>query len=104
MVDPERYPGQHHNKYTGQVGLEHEVADVPAQFETERQTLVDARRQLLLKCPNFSECVVTLAQVCDCSTMRLNALANNLCKFRVRVSVLVHSLLCLLHFIRSFKV
>lgn len=70
MVNPERDPGQHHNKYTGQVSLEHEVADIPAQFETQRQPLVHARRQLLLECPNFSGYVVTLMQVWHCSAMR----------------------------------
>ena len=70
MVDPERDPGQHHNQYTRQVGLEHEVADIPAQFETQRQPLVDARRQLLLECPKFGGYVVTLVQVSHCSEMR----------------------------------
>lgn len=69
MINPKRNPGQHHNKYTGQVRLEHEVADIPAQFETERQPLVDARRQLLLECPNFSGYMVTSMQVSHCSAM-----------------------------------
>lgn len=49
MVDPERDPGQHHDEDAGQVGLEHEVADVPPQLEAQRQPLIHARRQFLLE-------------------------------------------------------
>lgn len=44
VVDPEWNPGQHDNKDARQVGLEHEVADVPAQLEAQREPLVYACR------------------------------------------------------------
>ena len=40
MVDPEGDPGQRHNEDRGKVGLEDEEADVPAQLEGERESLV----------------------------------------------------------------
>nr|CAD7204014.1 unnamed protein product [Timema douglasi] len=36
VVDPERDPGQHDDEDRRQVRLEHEVADVPLEFERQR--------------------------------------------------------------------
>lgn len=47
VVDPERDPRQHHYKYRRQVGLEHEVTDVPFELEAERETLVGSGGEFL---------------------------------------------------------
>jgi len=40
VVNPEGDPGEHDDQDGRQVGLEHEVADVPLQLEAQRQALV----------------------------------------------------------------
>lgn len=49
MVDPEADPGEHDDEDAGQVGLEHEVADVSLQAEAQGEALVDSRSKLFLK-------------------------------------------------------
>lgn len=77
MVDPERNPRQHNNEYTRQVRLEHEVANIPAQFETQRQPLVDACRQLFLEFHNFSSLYVMWLHLPEFRVERLRVTWRN---------------------------
>ena len=47
MVDPEGDPREHDDEDTGEVSLEHEVADVPGQVEADGEATVDSGGQRL---------------------------------------------------------
>lgn len=36
MIDPEADPTEHYDEYARKIGLEHEVTDIPLEFEAER--------------------------------------------------------------------